>query len=114
MRYLIRWLFISGGAVTLARTMSGPLARSADARIIRGGFLLLLGSWLLTIADAFVPVMTLPPLGLLLFLFATAVSVASAIAAALLAGIVLLRRTGRIPVPAANERVLSIVAAVHN
>lgn len=135
MQYLIRWLVVSGGAALLARTASGPLRRSPDARIVRNGFLVLLASWLLTIADAFLPVHTAPPLGIVAFLFCTLVSIAAAIAAGVLAVAVLARRTGRVPAPTAStriaavvpllliaaavlsffgERVLSIVAAVNN
>lgn len=134
MQYLIRWLVISGGAATLVRAAGGPLRRTEDGRVLRGGALLLLVSWILTIADAFLPVMTLPPLGLLAFLFCTVVSITTAIASAVLAGIVVLRRTGKVPAPAGSarvgfglpallivaaaisvlgERILSIVAAVH-
>lgn len=134
MQVLIRWLVVSGGALTLARIASGPLARATDARIVRGGFLVLGASWLLTIGDAFVPVMAVAPVGLLLFLLATAASIAAAIAAAVLAVLVLARRTGRVGAPPGarigiglpmllvaaaglsfiGERVLSIVAAVQH
>ncbi|MGN6325885.1 hypothetical protein [Pseudolysinimonas sp.] len=118
MNYLLRWLLISGGAAALARIGGGPFRRASDQRILAGATLVLGGSWILTVADAFLPVMAVPPLGLLSFLLANVVSIASAIAAGALSVLVLARRTGRVPVPAGGTRVgvglplLVIVAAV--
>jgi hypothetical protein len=91
--------------MVVSRLASGPLRRSSDERVIGGGFLLLAGAWVVTILVAFVPMSTLPPLGLLLFLLSTLLSVVAAIGSAILAILTLARRSHRVPAPEGSTRV---------
>ncbi|WP_432825496.1 hypothetical protein [Dactylosporangium sp. CA-092794] len=90
---LLRWLFVSGGAAMLIRSLGARVDRFSDGRLARTGWLLLVGSWVVVIAETFFPVMSIPPWGIISFLLSLAVSIGALAVAAMLALVILSRRT---------------------
>jgi hypothetical protein len=131
---LVRWLVFSGAGIRALRSSTHLLATKHNKQLIRAAVILLILGWLVTIGDLLLPIPSLPPVGLLIFIFAGIVSVVANIASSVFAGNLILRRvngnrthpgshqghtiTGGMlifaaVVSVAAERVLALIAAIH-
>ena len=93
MNQLLRWLIVSGGALAIGRSLTQPLRRFADAQLARTAWLLLAVSWVVVIAETFLPVMAIPPFGVVLFLLSLVLSIGAVTTAAVLGLVVILRKS---------------------
>jgi len=131
---LVKWLMFSGAGIEALRSSTRMLVTKHDNQLIRSAVILLVLGWLVTIGDLLLPIPSLPPVGLLIFILAGIVSVVANIASSVFAGNLILRRANGNRIHAeshagpavaggmlifaalaslAAERVLGLVAAVH-
>ena len=124
---LVRWLVTSGVGIRVVRGSGRLLSHRPAQQLTRTALGLLLLGWVVSVGDLLVPVLALPPLGLLLFIVAGFVSVGTCVAAAVIAGNLILRHVrgpegsaagyaGLLLLAAASliaERVVGLVSAVH-
>jgi hypothetical protein len=101
---VLRWLIVSGGALVLGRSLARPLKRFTDGRLAGTAWILLASSWAVVIAETFLPVKAIPPFGIILFLMSLLISVGAVAGAAVLALVILLRRSDTVPSPADAPR----------
>lgn len=91
MLQLLRLLLASGLLPAIRARLID--VRYPTARLLQGGAAALLIGWVVIIADGFLPVMAVAPVGLIAFVLATAVSIASNVVATLCALAVVYRRS---------------------
>lgn len=131
---LVRWLVASGVGAEVVKGSSRLMSHRPDRQLMGTALVLLLVGWVVSVGDLLVPLLALAPLGLLLFLTAGFVSIGTCVAAAVVAGNLILRRVrstgaatagyaghgllgaGLLLLAAASlvaERVVGLVAAIH-
>ncbi|MEA9985966.1 hypothetical protein [Subtercola sp. RTI3] len=92
---LLRWVVVSGAGIEVVHVSGRFLSKRRDAQLAKTALILIGVGWVISVGDLFLPVMIVPPPGLIAFILTGVISIVTNVAAALLAGNLILRHVNR-------------------